>query len=48
MSLGGILVSGIYDMTGSFNPAWAVMFVLTVLTLVGWVGSVLMCKKYKA
>ena len=48
MSLGGILVSGIYDMTGSFNPAWGLMFVLSVLTLVGWVGSVIMCKKFKA
>ena len=48
MTLGGLLVSGIYDMSGSYNVAWAIMFVLTVLTMVGWVGSVILCKKHKA
>ena len=47
MTLGGLLVSGIYDLSGSYNVAWVVMFVLTVLTMVGWVGSVILCKKYK-
>ncbi len=47
MTLGGLLVSGIYDMSGSFNVAWALLFVLTVMTMVGWVGSVILCKKYK-
>lgn len=48
MTLGGLLVSGIYDISGSFNAAWALLFVLTVLTMVGWVGSVILSKKYKA
>ncbi len=47
MTLGGLLVSGIYDLTSSYNVAWILMFVLSVLTMVGWVGSVVLCKKYK-
>lgn len=47
LSFGGLLVSGIYDISGSYNPAWIIMFFMTLLTMLSWVSSVLLSKRYK-
>lgn len=47
LSLGSLAVAAVYDMSGSYSTAWVILLVLTVVTLVTWVGSCVMAKKYK-
>ena len=47
LSFGGLLVSGIYDYSGSYNAAWLIMFVMTLLTMLFWVSSIVLSRKYK-
>ena len=47
LTFGGLLVSAIYDASGSYNAAWFLMIFLTVLTGAGWVGSILLSRKYR-
>ena len=48
LSIGSLLVAAMYDSSGSYTTAWVVLLVFTVVTLVGWVGSAALSKKYKA
>lgn len=47
LSLGSLLVAAMYDINGSYTLAWIVLLAFTVVTLVCWVGSVLLSKPYK-
>ncbi len=48
LSIGSLLVAAMYDASGSYTTAWVVLIIFTGLTLVGWVGSAALSKKYKA
>ena len=48
LSLGSLLVAAMYDASGSYTTAWIVLIIFTAITLVGWVGSAALSKKYKA
>lgn len=48
LTLGSLMVAGIYDATGTYNPAWILLMILTLGALVGWVGSYFMSRKYHA
>lgn len=47
LSLGSLVVAAIYDMSGAYTMAWVMLFVFTIVTLVGWIGSIFLAKKYK-
>lgn len=46
LSAGSLMVAGIFDMTGSYTPAWVLLMVLTAVTCVGWCGSFALSRKY--
>jgi len=46
MSLGSLMVALIYDTTGNYQIAWVLLFILGIVTLIGWVGSYLTSRKY--
>ena len=46
LTFGSIMVAGIFDVTGSYAPAWMLLLVLTGVTLAGWIGSYLMSRPY--
>lgn len=46
LALGSITVAFVYDMFGSYNPAWILMFVLTCLTFVCWAGGIKLSRRY--
>lgn len=46
LTLGSLMVAAIYDAKGSYTSAWVILLVLTVVTLVGWIGSYYMSRKY--
>lgn len=46
MSIGSLLVAFIYDKMESYQLAWILLIILSLVTLVGWVGSYLMSRKY--
>lgn len=48
LALGSLVVASIYDASGSYTAAWILLTAASAATMVGWVGSVLMSKKYKA
>lgn len=48
LALGSLLVASIYDVSGSYTAAWILLAVASALTMIGWVGSVVLSKKYKA
>ena len=48
LALGSLVVASIYGASGSYTAAWILLTVASAATMVGWVGSVLMSKKYKA
>ena len=39
-------VASMYDLNGSYTLAWMLLLVLTAVTLVGWVGSYTLSKKF--
>lgn len=47
LSISSLLVAAMYDASGSYTTAWVVFIIFTALTLVGWVGSAALSKKYK-
>ncbi len=47
LSAGSLLVAAMYDMNGSYTTAWVVLLILTIITLVCWVGSAVLSKQYK-
>lgn len=47
LSLGSLAVASIYDASGSYRTAWILLLLLTAVTLVCWVGSVLLSRKFK-
>ena len=46
LSLGSLMVASLYDLNGSYTNAWIILLVLTAVTLVGWVGSYTLSKKF--
>lgn len=46
LTFGSLMVAGIYDISGSYNPAWILLLVLTLTAFLGWIGSYRMAKKY--
>jgi MFS family permease len=48
LSVGSLLVAAMYDINGSYTTAWMILFACAIITLVSWVGSVSLSKKYKA
>lgn len=46
MSVGSLLVASIYDKTGSYQIAWLLLLVLTVGTLLSWIGAYYQSRKY--
>lgn len=47
LTFGSLMVASIYDMTGSYNPAWVLLLVLTAGAFLGWIGSFIMSKQYR-
>ena len=47
LSLGSLMVAAMYDMAGNYTLAWIVLLAFTVATLVCWVGSDILSRKYK-
>lgn len=47
LTFGSLMVASIYDISGSYQTAWILLLVLTAVTLAGWIGSVVMSKKYR-
>ena len=46
LSLGSLMVASLYDLNGSYTSAWIILLALTVVTLVGWLGSYALSKKF--
>lgn len=46
LSLGSLMVAAIYDMSGTYHFAWILLFVMTMLAMAGWIGSIRLSKKY--
>lgn len=46
LTLGSLMVAAIYDTSGSYTTAWILLLGLTIVTLVGWVGSYSLSRKY--
>ena len=46
MSVGSLLVASVYDKTGSYHKAWILLLVLTVGTLISWIGAYYQSRKY--
>ena len=40
------MAAAIYDGTGAYTSAWILLFILTIVTLVGWIGSYALSRKY--
>ncbi len=47
LSLGSLAVASVYDATGTYRFAWIMLLVLTAVTLVSWVGAVLLARRYR-
>lgn len=46
LATGSLVVAFMYDKLGSYTSAWVLLLVLTVVTLIAWLASVKMSKKY--
>ena len=46
LTCGSLMVAAIYDGTGAYTSAWILLFILTIVTLVGWIGSYALSRKY--
>lgn len=46
LSVGSLIVAGIFDMTGAYTTAWILLLVLTGVTLSGWCGAFALSRKY--
>lgn len=47
LSIGSLLVAAMYDVQGNYTLAWVVLLVFVMLTLVCWLGSAKLVKKYR-
>ncbi len=47
LSLGSLAVASVYDLSGSYGPAWVILLALTAVTLLCWVGSVVLARSYQ-
>lgn len=47
LSLGSLAVASVYDATGTYRFAWVMLLVLTGVTLVSWVGAVVLSRRYR-
>lgn len=47
LTFGSILVASIFDITGSYKPAWIVMILLTIGVIVLWITSIKASYKYR-
>ena len=47
LSLGSLTVASIYDLSGSYQTAWVLLLVLTAFTLLCWVSSAFIAKRYR-
>jgi MFS family permease len=45
---GSVFVAYIFDTMGSYNPAWIILGVLTVLNFLCWAGALILSRKYMA
>ena len=46
LSLGSLMVASLYDLNGSHTTAWIILLGLTGVTLLGWLGSYVLSKKF--
>lgn len=46
LAAGSILVARIFDTTNSYQSAWVLLFILTMLTMIGWIVSYKMSRKF--
>lgn len=46
LTFGSIMTAGIYDLAGSYTLAWILLFVLTGVTLFGWIAAYVMSRPY--
>ena len=46
LSLGSLMVASLYDLNGSYTNAWVILLGLTLVTLVGWLGSYVLSRKF--
>ena len=46
LSLGSLMVASLYDLNGSYTNAWIILLGLTLVTLVGWLGSYVLSRKF--
>lgn len=46
LSLGSLMVASIYDITQSYQFAWILLLALTIVTFVGWMGSLVLSRKF--
>lgn len=46
LSIGSLMVAAIFDVSGSYTPAWIVLLILTVVTCVGWSGSFILSRRH--
>lgn len=46
LTFGSLMVAAIYDASGTYTGAWVLLFVLTIGTLAGWIGSIVLSGKY--
>lgn len=46
LTFGSIMVAAIFDVTGTYAPAWILLFVLTGVTLASWIASYRMSRPY--
>lgn len=46
LALGSLFIASLYDIFGSYSPAWIILLVLTGVTYLGWIGSYILSRKY--
>lgn len=47
LTFGSILVASIFDITGTYKPAWIVMIIFTIATMLFWIASYKSSFKYR-
>ncbi len=47
LSLGSLAVASVYDAAGTYRFAWVMLLVLTIVTLVSWVGAVMLSRRHR-
>lgn len=46
LALGSLFIASLYDVVGSYTPAWIILLILTAVTYLGWIGSYALSRKY--